>query len=316
MKPRAIGEVELKTALAALAISALWGGNVVALKLGLGTFPPFWSAFWRMSSALPMIAWWSRILGTPLKPVSGEWKGLMALGAVFAIQISVLNFGVNLTSAAYAVVLMNSNPIFTNLIAHFFVPGDRVSKTRALGLAVAFAGICSAFLGEPESRLASSPLLGNTLATLTAMIFGARMVFTQRLVQRIEPLRAVFWQIAFSTPCFLVAAALTEEPLLGPLAAAPIAAILYQGVIVAGSCFVVWVRLLRKTPPGVLSVFAFPTPIFGVIASAFIFSEKLAPELMAGVAAVAAGILIVTLETSRGRARGDKAAADMPAALR
>ena len=130
------------------------------------------------------------------------------------------------------------------------------------------------------------------------MIFGARMVFTQRLVQRIEPLRAIFWQIAFSTPCFLLAATLLEEPLRGPLAGPPVLAILYQGVIVAGGCFVVWVRLLQKTPPGVLSVFAFPTPIFGVIASAFIFSEKLGPELMAGVAAVAAGILIVTLEAS------------------
>ena len=316
MKPRATAGVDLKTALAALAISALWGGNVVALKVGLGTFPPFWSAFWRMSSGLPVIAWWARILGSPLKPAPGEWKELMTLGAVFAIQISILNFGVNLTSAAYAVVLMNSNPVFTNLIAHFFVPGDRVSKTRALGLAVAFAGICFAFLGEPESRLASNPLLGNTLATLTAMIFGARMVFTQRLVQRIEPLRAIFWQVAFSTPCFLLAATLIEEPLLGPLAAAPIAAILYQGVIVAGGCFVVWVRLLRKTPPGVLSVFAFPTPIFGVIASAFIFSEKLGPELMAGVVAVAAGILIVTLEASRGRTREGRAAEDMPAAVR
>ena len=84
----------------------------------------------------------------------------------------------------------------------------------------------------------------------------------------------------------------------------------------AGGCFVVWVKLLRKTPPGVLSVFAFPTPIFGVIASAFIFSEKLAPELMAGVAAVAAGILIVALEASRGRSKEGAAAEDMPAAAR
>lgn len=313
MKPPSSSGVELKTALAALAISALWGGNVVALKVGLGTFPPFWSAFWRMLTALPVIAWWSRVLSSPLKPVSGEWKGLVALGAVFAVQIAILNLGVNFTSAAYAVVLMNSNPIFTNLVAHFFVPGDKLSRTRALGLAIAFAGICFAFLGEPEARLASRPLLGNALATLTAVIFGIRMVFTQRLVQRIEPLRAIFWQIAFSTPCFLAAAALVEEPLVGPIHAPPILAILYQGVIVAGGCFVVWVKLLRKTPPGVLSVFAFPTPIFGVIASAFIFSEKLAPELMAGVLAVAAGILIVTLEASRRRPLESKVEGDVPA---
>ena len=31
----------------ALCVSILWGGNIVAIKLGLGTLPPFWSAFWR-----------------------------------------------------------------------------------------------------------------------------------------------------------------------------------------------------------------------------------------------------------------------------
>ncbi len=316
MKPRPSSGVELQTALAALAISALWGGNVVALKLGLGTFPPFWSAFWRMLCGLPVIALWARILGAPLKPAKREWRWLIVLGAVFAVQISILNFGVNFTSAAYAVVLMNSNPIFTNLVAHFFVPGDRLSRIRAMGLTIAFAGICFAYLGEPDARLASRPLLGNLLATLTAMVFGMRMVFTQRLVQRIEPLRVIFWQIAFSLPCFLLAATMLEEPLRGPLHAAPVFAILYQGVIVAGGCFVVWVRLLRKTPPGVLSVFAFPTPIFGVIASAFVFSEKLAPELLVSVLAVAAGILVVTLEASRRRPGASKVEADIPAAIR
>ena len=60
---------------------------------------------------------------------------------------------------------------------------------------------------------------------------------------------------------------------------------------------IVWILLVRRYRPGVLSVFGFLTPIFGVIFSAIMFSEKLSPVLLAAVAAVAAGILLVAKQS-------------------
>jgi drug/metabolite transporter (DMT)-like permease len=44
--------IGMATVIVSIGLSAFWGGNVVALKIGLDTFPPFWSALWRMSSGL------------------------------------------------------------------------------------------------------------------------------------------------------------------------------------------------------------------------------------------------------------------------
>ena len=66
--------------------------------------------------------------------------------------------------------------------------------------------------------------------------------------------------------------------------------------MIAGFCYVVWTRLLRRHSPGVLSTFGFSTPVFGVVLSALVFAEPITPRLLAGMAAVAAGILIVTRE--------------------
>ena len=91
MKPQPI---TVSSALLALAVSILWGGNVVAIKFGLGTLPPFWSAFWRfLAGALTVLAWaWFR--RAELLPKREDWGAVALLGTLFAAQISCLNLGV------------------------------------------------------------------------------------------------------------------------------------------------------------------------------------------------------------------------------
>ena len=286
--------ISVGSALLAIATAALWGGNVVALKLGLATFPPFWSAFWRMLVGVTAVGAWAMSRGIALKPPPQERRFLLALGGLFTLQLTLLNTGVDSTSPAYAVVLLNAYPIFANVISHFFVPEDRLSWARVLGLALAFGGICIVFLGRPEQRLASNPIVGNLLTTASAFLLGARIVYTQRLVQTIDPVRPVFWQMVFGLPFFLAGGAYLEGPWLQPLQWDAVLAIAYQGAVVAGLCFVVWTTLLQRVSAGTLSMFAFATPIFGVTLSAWYFGEDVTARLLMGVIAVTAGIVIVT----------------------
>lgn len=285
-----------RTALIALFLSLLWGANVVALKMGLEAVPPFWSAFWRMLLGLPMIVAWAKYEGVSLRLERREWRPVAILAVVFGSQISALNYATNFTSPAFSVVLLNTSPIFTNLVAHYFVKGDHLSVKRSVGLAIAFFGICVVFVGRPPAELASAPVLGNTLAVISALVVSGRMVYTQKLVQIMPSTRAVFWQVVLAELIFLAGALVFEPMTVGPLTTRVIGGLLYQGVIVAGIGFILWVRLLHDHAPGVISVFGFPTPIFGVFFSALLFAEPLTRTLIIGMLFVAAGILIVTLE--------------------
>ena len=297
MTPRRIGWT---AALIAIAVSTLWGGNVVALKFGLLTFPPIWSAFWRMVVGALVVGAWALSQRIPLRPQSGEIGILLALGTLFTFQISCLNLGVNMTSAAYGVVLLNSYPIFANIGAHFFVPGDRLSARRAIGLAMSFGGVCLVFLGKPQGGLAANPILGNVVVIASAIMLGSRVVFTQRIVQSMEPVRPVFWQMAISIPVFLLIASLTEQPAIQPVDWPAVAAVVYQGAVIAGLCFVVWTLLLKRYSPGALSMFGFIAPFVGVILSALMFGEAITPRLWGGVMLVVMGIALFTRERGPG----------------
>jgi drug/metabolite transporter (DMT)-like permease len=280
----------------ALLVSAMWGANVVGIKMSLEAFPPIWSAFWRMLIGLPTLVIWARAGGVRLWPEPGEFRSLLLLGVMFGVQLMLLNVSISWTSAAYSAVLLNAAPLFTNVIAHYISPGDRLSKMRLIGLALAFAGVCIVLAGKPDPRLAPAPLAGNVLATLTAGIIGYRIVYTQRIVQTINSTRTLFWQVAISLPIFLVVAAMLEPPLSGELTLRPIAATLYCSIGVVGLAFILWVRLLEKHTPGLMSVFVFPTPLFGVLFSALLFDERIGALLVIGVALVAAGVFTVTWE--------------------
>ncbi|MBG99316.1 MAG: hypothetical protein CMN58_03090 [Solibacterales bacterium] len=294
-----IRPIGLSTALFTLGICILWGGNVVAIKFGLIAFPPFWSAFWRFLICCIVVFLWSHWRGLSLLPQRSEIRQLGILGCLFTVQIASLNLGVNWTSPAYGVVLLNANPIFANLLAHFVVPGDRLSVRRVIALLMAFGGICIVFLGNPVETLAERPMMGNLLVILTSFLLGIRVVYTNRLVQSIEPVRAVFWQAMGSLPVFLLCGWLFEPPLLSsfvPLAS--LLAVAYQGVIVAGFCFVGWTILLKHHSPSKLSMFGFVSPIFGVLFSGLFFGEPITSRLWIGLIAVTLGIFLVTRQGS------------------
>lgn len=291
--------VDGKGAALALFTSALWGGNIVALKLGLATFPPFWSAWWRFVVGVAVIAIWARCKGVSLQPHRHEQRRLFILGALFTAQILLLNTGADFTSPAYAVVILNAHPIFSNVIGHFVASEQRLGAARVSGLILAFGGICYLALGRPVAELAPHPLLGNVLLVISALLLGIRTVYTRWIVQSIPPLRAVVWQGALSLPVFLFCALALEPPLLKPVGATAVTAMLYQSVVIAGFCFIVWTLLLRKHSAGNLAMYAFTVPVFGVLLSALIFGEPLTGRLIAAVALVTAGIAIVMRPPSK-----------------
>lgn len=296
MQPESPRQLSTASAAGAVLLSAIWGLNFVGIKVSLAAFPPIWNAFWRLLLGWPVLWAWAAGTGTRLRLEAGERRPLLSLGLLFAVQIILLNIGVGWTSAAFASVLLNAVPVIVNVIGHFLSDGDRLSARRSLGLSLAFVGVAFTVWGRPDAALAPRPLLGNLVCVVTAAMIAARIIYTKRLLRSFDPIKALFWQVAFSLPVFLSCAALFEPPTVGPLTLGPVLAWLYCSLGVVGLGFVLWARLLQANSPSLLSFFVFPTPIFGMLCSAIVFGERPPPELIAGVTGVLSGILLVAME--------------------
>jgi len=274
-----------------LLLCVFWGGNTVAIKVSVADVPPLGAAGWRfLLGTLAIGLWcWGRGISLGLRP--GDRRALLGLAGLFYVQIAALNSGTKATLASQATVLISSYPLFVALLAHFLVPGDRLTRTRAVGLVLAFGGVFCVF-AEPLLQSGPGHGRGNLTVVVSAFLLGLRLVCLKLLVRDLDPHVAIFWQGAFSVPGFFLASGLLEGFATYHFTPAAVGALLYQGWVVAGFCFVAWAILLQHHRPSQLASFSFTSPLFGVALSCLLLGDPLTGGLGLGVLLVAAGIYL------------------------
>jgi len=281
--------MDLKGAAMAVLISILWGANTVVIKLGLEDAPPLRLAWMRFVVGGVVICLWAwatgRFAGFRIEPA--EWRPLVFLGLLFSVQMTATNIGTWLTSAAHASVLLNLYAVHTVVLAHFLIPGDRLTARKLAGVLIAYSGIV--LLGARQITRGAPTLLGDVVVTVAGVLLAERTVYLARAVQRLDPVKLLLAQAMVGTALFVVVSALVEPGetrwtmrLAGSIA--------YQGVLISGFNFVINLALLRRYRPSALSAFFLTQPIFGVVAAALVTGDPLTPDLLIACAAVAVGI--------------------------
>jgi drug/metabolite transporter (DMT)-like permease len=215
------------------------------------------------------------------------------LGGIFVVQISLLNFGVTLTLAARSTVFISTAPLFVALFAHFLIPGDRLYPLKVLGMILSFSGIVLIF-GESFALGKIQYIPGDLVVLLSAVLLAWRLLYIKRLTQRIHPSKVLLWQTILGVPAFF-ALSFMFEGISYHFDWKIITAILYQGLVVAGFCFIVHTTLMRRYAASGITAFGFFSPVSGVILSNLLLGEPITIGLIVSVILVASGVTIVNL---------------------
>jgi len=282
--------LDWRGAATALLLSALWGANPVAVKIGLADAPPLRLACMRfVLGGLVILAYagWTRRPGRfDVRP--GEWRVLVSLGVIFSIQIGLMNVGIGLTTAAHGAVLLNSYAVHTVVLAHFLIPGDRMTPGKVGGVLIAYSGIVLLFARDFSFR--SGTLTGDVVVAGSAVLLGERIVYMARAIQRFDPIKLLLFQSAIGSACFLLASLAVESGAPTRYTATLATSLLYQGAVVAGFNFIVSSYLYQVYRASAIATCSLTTPLFGVLIAAAITGEKLSPVLVLSSLMVAAGI--------------------------
>lgn len=285
--------IGIVSAVACLLIVIVRGGNPVAIKVVLQALSPMQGAIARVAISGAGIGIFALAQGAELKPKRSELVPLAILSVVYGLQIAANQTGADFTSPVFVAILFNTYPIITNLVSSLVVAEDRLNFRRMLGLAIAFAGVTDVFLSRPESSLATNPLLGNSLVLAGSSLLALRVVYLRQLALRVDYVKAVFWPLVGSLPLFLLGWAVIPDTATRAETNLTIwLALAFQGVVVGGIGQLAWVYLIRRHTPGTVTAFSFITPVSGVALSALYFQEAVPPALLAGFAAVLAGIAL------------------------
>ena len=273
-----------------LLLSALWGANPVAAKIGLNYVPPLRLAWMRLAlgGIAVLVYAWSVRHPHVFTVRRGEWRVLWSVGLLFSVQIALMNIGLARTTSAHAALLVNSYAIHTVVLAHFFIPGDRLTAAKLGGILVAYAGIAILFV--PDFSFGSATLVGDLLVSASALVLGERTVYLARAVQTLDPVKLLVYQSAIGGACLWLQSLWWEAGVATNYTLPLAASLFYQGAVVAGFNFMMNMHLMQRYRPSALAAWSLTTPIFGVLVSAVVAGDTLTPTLLFSTLMVAAGI--------------------------
>lgn len=276
-----------------LFVVSLIGGGAFSVKLGLQGFPPLKMALFRCILGLIVVGGIGFYYGISMRLRFEELPRLLIIAVLYIGHTITLNVGTHLTTASRSTIFFTLYPLFTVLFGHFWLPNDRLSPKKVLGILIAFAGVFVTLAPNLQSGITTTYLIGDLIVLLAACFLGLRITLTKVFVQDIYSHRLLVWLLSLSIPCFLCLTYIFErgQPIKWTLESC--VGLFYQGWIITGFCFLVLTSVLRKYKASKLVVFSFLMPVSGVLFSSLLLDDKLTIDVLGGTALVAAGIYLV-----------------------
>jgi drug/metabolite transporter (DMT)-like permease len=293
-----------------LITTLFWGGTFVAGKWAVGEAPPFFVAFLRFAIASlvlwALVAWRVRGSGERFpRPRGGaQWAGLFSLGltGVFLYNFVFLK-GLSWTSATNGSLIVAFNPLLTAVLSAFLLK-ERVRPVQAGGFLLALLGVGVVITRGSIAVIRSLSFNHGDLLMLGAPVAWALYtIFGKKVLRYFPPLVATAYASLFGTVLLLPAAALEGSLLAGVhrLTVYGWISVLQLALLGTVVGFVWWYEGVELLGASRAAVFVNLVPIFGVLLSALILSEKLNVSQLAGGILVVAGVGIGTLGGGKDR---------------
>lgn len=272
-------------------LTVIFGGNTVAIKLALSGMGPLTTAGLRFALAAVAIACWALATGRSFRILPGQAPQLVIVSIAFTVQLSLFYLGLERTYASRGVLIANLLPFFVLFLSHRFIPGERITWKKTVGIVLGFTGV--AFMFSGTQGVSGSLHNGDLIILAAVVVWSGNVVYSKRIINDYSPFHLVIYPMIFSVPVFMSAGLLWDNRMFFDLNPTVLAAYAYQSLVSAAFGFVAWSTMLKKYGASTLHAFVFIMPIAGVVFSGLVLDEPITPNLIVAMIFIAAGILMV-----------------------
>ncbi|WP_307893181.1 DMT family transporter [Bacillus swezeyi] len=279
--------LQLKANMMMLIVNAFWGLSYVFMKMGLGSLGIF-----NLIALRFLIAFFVAgvLLYKPL--IKMKQKTIVSsfiLGMVLFCVLTLVTFGVSMTSASNAGFLVSLTVIFVPLISSLLMKRLPAWPIR-MGLVVTLTGI-----GILTLKQSLSFHLGDLLCIGGALCYAIHIILTGKLTNEDNPLTIGVLQLGFAGFIALICSTLFEIPSL-PTTLHSWTAILGLGIFCSAIGFVCQTIAQRYTTPTHTGLIFATEPLFAAIFAVCFLGEIFSLKELIGALIVISGIFIAQLD--------------------
>jgi drug/metabolite transporter (DMT)-like permease len=175
-----------------LLLTGLWGSSFLFIEVALEEVEPtVLIALRLLTAALVLVPFLALRQGAPaFRQLRAGWQPVVVLGAInAAIPFTLIAWGQKHIDSGIAAIANASVPIFVALLAIHFRPSEKVTGSRAVGIAAGIVGVAVLAGANPEGGWWA---VAGTLAVVAAsFLYAAGALYAQTHVENLEPMLLV-----------------------------------------------------------------------------------------------------------------------------
>ncbi len=279
---------------ALLFIAVVWALNFTVIKYSLAEIDPvvFNGLRFIFAAGLMWIVLFRK--GQQFTVPKKDWLPLFATAVLGNVIYQFLFiYGMDLTLAANAAVMLGTIPIWVALISHFSGQ-ERMNIYKVLGVIFAFAGIILIMAGGAEGfSFETETFSGDLLILFGALVLAAYTVISKYFLKRYTPIQFTTIETTIGGVILLACAIpgiLTTD--WSTVSAAAYGGVVYSGLLAIGAAFLVWNYGIKTLGAVHTSTFQNLVPVLGVFFGIVLLNEQLTPLQYIGSTLVVIGIIL------------------------
>lgn len=275
-------------------LTACWASGFTFTAMALEGLSPEWVVVFRQGVASAMllpIAW---ALGR-VKPIpKAFWGWLLALAFLGDLApFYVISWGQQHIESGLASILVTTMPLMTLALAHFFVPGERMTPRRLAGFVTGLLGVAlifgpDVFLGIGGQGL---EILAQFAVLLGAVFFAVNAIFARLMPPMDIWMRSVMVNALAFVMAIPAAFAVAPVPDQWP-GWWSVTGVVCTGIFASGLATVIYFRLVDRAGPTFMSLTNYLVPPVALLAGVLVLAESPSVWALAGLALILAGIAL------------------------
>lgn len=221
------------------------------------------------------------------------------------LQYTFFYIGLSHTTGMKSSIITASNVFLSILVSALVFHSEKLTARKLIGCAVGFAGVI--LINLTGSNDMSLSFLGEGMVFLSALSYAFSASVTKKYSRTSDPVMLSSWQFIIGGT-FMISVGALSGGIISRAGTGGIGMLLYLAFISAAA-FSLWSLLLKYNPVSSVSVFGFMNPVFGVILSALLLSERSPAgplRTIFSLLLVVAGIVIVNINSFMKKEGADK----------
>ncbi|MCB8978888.1 MAG: DMT family transporter [Ardenticatenaceae bacterium] len=278
-------------------LGLLWGTNLVIMRVGVGQFDPLLFVGIRLLlSSLAFVAVYT-FSGRRLVPTDRKlWLYATFLGVVStAIPMSAVVSSLTFQSSGVTALLITTAPAYITIAAHFFLPDERMTSRKVLGVLLALSGAALIVLrGESGlPNVAQGSPIGYGLV-LAAMLFEtAGTILIRRHMQDFSSFDVTAVRLTVAGLTVMPVAVLLRGFDLSHVTGSGWFSLVYAAFIGAFSAQILAFNITKRFGATAFSLTSYVIPVVAAVVGVLWLHETITVWMMGGMVLIGGGILLI-----------------------